>query len=306
MVTEHNIKILFLGDVIGKPGRRVVQTFLGRNTEETDIVIANVENVAHGFGLSESSLQELKDCGVHVFSGGNHTFRRKEVFNFIDKESYLLRPANYPAGTPGRGYCYVDVAPGFKVAVINLLGRVFMEPLLSPYLVADQILEEVRKHTKLIFVDFHAEATAEKVAMGWYLDGRVSAVVGTHTHVQTADERILPGGTAYLTDAGCCGPRDGVIGMDKEGVFSRMIQQMPARFDVAGGPAMLCGVRLLINAHSGKAEKIERVQFVEEERDSTDKTGEESHRQTKVSDEKTSQQTIKSKEKISQQTTANV
>jgi 2',3'-cyclic-nucleotide 2'-phosphodiesterase len=263
MNTESNIKLLFLGDIIGKPGRQVVKSFLGRNPDIADIVIANVENSAHGFGTTQTNLQELKDAGVKVFSGGNHTFDRKEVFEFIDKEPHFLRPANYPEGTPGKGYCLIDAGNGLSIAVINLMGRVYMEPLMSPFLVADQLIDKIRETTNLIFVDFHAEATAEKVALGWYLDGRVSAVVGTHTHVQTADERILPGGTAYLTDAGCCGPRDGVIGMDKESVFRRMVNQLPARFDVASGPALLCGVRLTLDPKSGKATEIERVQYMD-------------------------------------------
>jgi 2',3'-cyclic-nucleotide 2'-phosphodiesterase len=264
MNTESNIKLLFLGDVIGKPGRQIVKSYLSRNPDIADVIIANVENSAHGFGTTQTNLQELKELGVKVFSGGNHTFDRKEVFEFIDKEPNFLRPANYPEGTPGKGYCLIDVGNGLSLAVINLIGRVYMEPLMSPFLVADQLIAKIRETTNLIFVDFHAEATAEKVALGWYLDGRVSAVVGTHTHVQTADERILPGGTAYLTDAGCCGPRDGVIGMDKESVFRRMVNQLPARFDVASGPAMLSGVKMTLDSRSGRAIEIERVQYIDQ------------------------------------------
>jgi metallophosphoesterase (TIGR00282 family) len=263
MSTSRNIKLLFFGDVIGRPGRQIIKTFLTRNPEIADLIVANVENAAHGFGTSEANLEELRSVGVTVFTGGNHTFDRKEIFEFIDKDNNVVRPANYPEGTPGKGYCLVSIADGIKVAVVNIMGRVFMEPLRSPFLVADEIIEQVKKETNIIFVDFHAEATAEKVAMGWYLDGRVSAVVGTHTHVQTADERILPGGTAYLTDAGCCGPRDGVIGMDKESVFKRMVKQLPARFDVAAGPAIMCGVLYNIDSDTGKALSVQRVQFIE-------------------------------------------
>ncbi len=265
MDSESNIKLLFLGDVIGKPGRQIVKSFLSRNVAIADIIVANVENAAHGFGTTQNNLQELKELGIKVFSGGNHTFDRKEVFEFIDQEPHFLRPANYPEGTPGKGFCLIELGDGLPVAVVNLIGRVFMEPLQSPFLVADQLLAKIRETTNLIFVDFHAEATAEKVAMGWYLDGRVSAIVGTHTHVQTADERILPGGTAYLTDAGCCGPRDGVIGMDKESVFRRMVNQLPARFDVAPGPAMLSGVLIGIERKSGKAISIERIRYLDPE-----------------------------------------
>jgi hypothetical protein len=263
MSTSRNIKLLFFGDVIGRPGRQVIKTFLTLNPEIADLIVANVENAAHGFGTSEANLEELRSVGVTVFTGGNHTFDRKEIFEFIDKENNVVRPANYPEGTPGKGYCLVSIADGIKVAVVNIMGRVYMEPLRSPFLVADEIIEQVKKETNVIFVDFHAEATAEKVAMGWYLDGRVSAVVGTHTHVQTGDERILPGGTAYLTDAGCCGPRDGVIGMDKESVFRRMVKQLPARLDVAAGPAIMCGVLYNIDRVTGKALSVQRLQFIE-------------------------------------------
>lgn len=264
MSTSRNIKLLFFGDVIGRPGRQVIKTFLTKNPGIADLIVANVENAAHGFGTSEANLEELRSVGVKVFTGGNHTFDRKEIFQFIDTDENIVRPANYPEGTPGKGYCIVSIADGIKVAVINIIGRVYMEPLRSPFLVADEIIEQVKKETNLIFVDFHAEATAEKVAMGWYLDGRVSAVVGTHTHVQTADERILPGGTAYLTDAGACGPRNGVIGMDKEAVFRRMVQQLPARFDVAAGPAIMCGVLYTLDVETGKAISVQRVQLIEE------------------------------------------
>ena len=197
-----------------------------------------------------------------VFTGGNHTFDRKEIFDFIDKYPNLLRPANFPEGTPGRGHLLLDIAD-CKVGIINLHGRVFMEPLRSPFLIADELIKELHKETKIIFVDIHAEATAEKMAMGWYLDGRVAAVVGTHTHVQTADERILPKGTAYLTDAGACGPINSVIGMNFDGVYKRMIQQLPSRFEVAEGPAAVCGVCVIIDKESAKALEISRIRFEE-------------------------------------------
>jgi hypothetical protein len=265
MGTEPRVTILFLGDIIGKPGRRVVRRFLKETELKADLIVANVENTAHGFGVTEANLAELRECGIKVFTGGNHTFDRKEIFGFIDKEPYLLRPANYPEGTAGVGHCVIELASGIKVGFLNLIGRVFMEPLASPYMVADQLLPKLAQETKIIFVDLHAEATAEKVSMGWYLDGRVSAMVGTHTHVQTADERILPNGTAYLTDAGCCGPTDGVIGMDRENVFRRMVQQLPTRLEIASGPARLCGCLVTIDATTGRALEITRVQFKETE-----------------------------------------
>lgn len=264
MSIQGSISILFLGDVIGKPGRSVIKRYLSETDKIANLVVANVENAAHGFGTTQSNLTELREAGVAAFTGGNHTFDRKEIFEFIDQELQLVRPANYPMGTPGRGSCLVEVE-GITIALINLIGRVFMEPLTSPFLVADELLPSLKDKTNIILVDFHAEATAEKIAMGWYLDGRVSAVVGTHTHVQTADERILPGGTGYITDVGCCGPYNGVIGMDKTGVFRRLIEQMPSRFEVAGGPAMLNGVRLELDAASGKTKAIERVRYLEPE-----------------------------------------
>jgi len=262
MNANSNISILFLGDVIGRPGRHIIKHYLSTLENKPDLVIANVENVSHGFGVSASCLAELKEAGVSVFSGGNHTFDRKEIFDFINEEPYLLRPANYPEKTAGRGYCLVNVAD-VKVAVLNLLGREFMKPLPSPFMVADDLLPIINQETNIVLVDMHAELTAEKVAMGWYLNGRVSAVLGTHTHVQTADERILSGGTAYITDVGCCGPINGVIGMEKEGAFKRMIEQMPARLEVASGPAAVNGAKVTIDSRSGKAVSIERVRFTE-------------------------------------------
>lgn len=261
MSSQTSLSILFLGDVIGKPGRNVIKKYLGENASRFDLVVANVENAAHGFGTTQGNVQELKDAGVRGFTGGNHTFDRKEILDFISGEKHLVRPANYPSGTPGQGTCVIEIA-GVKVALLNLIGRVFMEPLSSPFLVADELLPKLLEETSIVIVDFHAEATAEKVAMGWYLDGRVSAVLGTHTHIQTADERVLPGGTAYLTDVGSCGPYNGVIGMDKAGVFRRLIEQMPTRFEVADGPAMLNGVHLEIDRASGKAKSIERIRFL--------------------------------------------
>lgn len=262
---SETLTILFFGDVIGKPGRRALCTYLKTKKPEADLVIANVENAAHGFGVQEQHISELSDAGVTVFSGGNHTFDRREIFDFIDDYPNLLRPANYPEGTPGKGFTIVEAA-GCKVAIINLHGRVFMEPLRSPFLIGDEIIKSIENETKIIFVDIHAEATAEKQAVGWYFDGKVSAVVGTHTHVQTADERILPKGTAYLTDAGACSPMNSVIGMNFDGVFRRMVQQLPSRFEVAEGRAAACGVRIKINKVTGKSVEIERIRFEEAEK----------------------------------------
>jgi len=265
MTNKSTISVLFLGDVIGKPGRELVAKYVTEvkaSAHPPDLVIANVENAAHGFGVTDKVLKELGNAGVQVFSGGNHTFDKKEIFEILDDYPTLLRPANYPPGTPGRGTCVVDVN-GYKVGVLNVMGRVFMEPLESPFCTADQLLPELKAECDAVIVDIHAEATAEKVAMGLYLDGRVSAVFGTHTHVQTADERILPNGTAYITDVGCCGPNDGVIGMEKTGVFRRMVQQLPTRLEIAKGPASLHGVRFDIDKTTGRSTKIERVQVHE-------------------------------------------
>jgi metallophosphoesterase (TIGR00282 family) len=263
MDPQNNISVLFLGDVIGKPGRRVIKQYLGGHAPKADLIIANAENAAHGFGTTESNLQELRDAGVQAFTGGNHTFDRKEIFEFIDQQQNVIRPANYPEGTPGSGSCIVEIAGGIKVGIINVLGRVFMEPLESPFLVAEKLIAKLSAETNIIIIDMHAEATAEKIALALYFDGKVSAVVGTHTHVQTADERILPNGTAFLTDAGCCGPANGVIGMDQVAVFRRMVKQLPSRFEVADGPAMVNGVVFEIDKSTGKATGIRRVQFRE-------------------------------------------
>jgi 2',3'-cyclic-nucleotide 2'-phosphodiesterase len=260
---SSSLSILFLGDIVGRPGRRVVGKYLAHpNRPQADFIIANAENSAHGFGLTELNVKELLDLGIDVLTGGNHTFDRKELFQFINSYPSLLRPANYPPGTAGKGLGIFTVGDT-KIAVINLLGRVFMDPLQSPFLIADQLIAEAQKETNIIFLDFHAEATAEKVAMGWYVDGRISCMVGTHTHVQTADERVLPKGTAYITDAGCCAPVHSVIGMDLAAVYRRLVEQLPARFEVAAGLAAACGILLKVDAATGKAISIERLRFEE-------------------------------------------
>ena len=265
MQSNKIFDVLFLGDVVGRPGRLHVKKYLRELTEDSkpDLIIVNGENAAHGFGLTEKIVAEFIECGVHIISGGNHTFDKKEIFEFIGKYPFVLRPANYPPETPGKG-TFIFEADGYKVAVINLMGRVFMESLDSPFRVADGIIESLKDKVDSIIVDLHAEATAEKVAMALHLDGRVAAVLGTHTHVQTADERVLAGGCAYITDAGMCGPRDGVIGMDKELVFRRLIDQLPSRFEIAGGPTILNGVRFQIDRQSGKSISIERISQVNE------------------------------------------
>ena len=259
------MNLLFIGDVVGRPGRRAVAQWLPalRRELEADFVVANGENSAGGFGITPQTVKDLLDAGVDVVTGGNHIWHTREAPALLDGEPRALRPANYPAGAPGRG-AGVFAAGGARVAVLNLEGRAFMQPVLSPFEYGREEAERLRAETRVILVDMHAEATSEKAALAWYLDGRVSAVVGTHTHVQTADERILPGGTAFITDAGMTGPRDSIIGMSRESVLQRFLSLLPARFEVAGGPVQLNGVWIQIDAESGRALAIRRVNRVEE------------------------------------------
>jgi metallophosphoesterase (TIGR00282 family) len=254
------MNILMLGDVFGEPGRAALQKRLPRLKEEhrVDFTVVNVENAAAGFGVTPALARGILDLGVDVMTSGNHIWDRKEIVEFIAKENLLLRPANFPPGTPGVGHVTVKVGPN-RVAVLNLMGRVFMSPIDCPFQKADEIIPELRKDTPIILVDMHAEATSESVAMGWYLDGRVSAVAGTHRHVQTADERILPGGTAYITDLGMTGPIDSVIGVDKALILQRFLTQMPVRFEPAKGPAAVCGVVITVDPETGRASEIHRL-----------------------------------------------
>jgi metallophosphoesterase (TIGR00282 family) len=260
------VALLFIGDVVGRPGRRAVAQWLPglRRELRPDLVVANGENSAGGFGVTAETLKDLFGAGVDVVTGGNHIWHTREAPQLLDGEPRLLRPANYPAGTPGRGAGVFAAAGGARVAVLNLEGRAFMQPVLSPFDYAREEVERLRAETPVIFIDMHAEATSEKAALAWLLDGRVSAVVGTHTHVQTADERILPGGTAFITDAGMTGPRDSIIGMSRESVLQRFLTLLPARFEVATGPAQLNGVFLEIDAETGHAAGIRRVNRIEE------------------------------------------
>jgi metallophosphoesterase (TIGR00282 family) len=255
------MNVLMIGDVFGEPGRTALATLLPRLREEhrVDFTVVNVENAAAGSGVTPQIARSILEQGVDVMTSGNHIFR-KEITDYISRENLLLRPANYPPGTPGVGHVTVKAGP-HRVTVINLMGRVFMDPIDCPFRKADQILTEVARDTPIILVDMHAEATSESVAMGWYLDGRVSAVVGTHRHVQTADERILPGGTAYITDLGMTGPVDSVIGVDKKLILHRFLTQMPIRFEPAKGPAALSGVLITIDPESGRASSIHRLRI---------------------------------------------
>src|SRR5256712_4481050 len=254
------LTILCVGDVFGEPGRRAVQILLPklRKQYEVDLAIVNVENSAAGFGVTPQMARAFLEQGVDVMTSGNHIWDKKEIIEHIAKENLLLRPANFPAGTPGTGYVTVKAGP-HKVAVLNLMGRVFMLPIDCPFRKADEIVPELRKETSIVLVDMHCEATSESLAMGWYLDGRASAVVGTHRHVQTADERVLPGGTAYITDLGLTGPTDGVIGVDRDQIIQRFLNQMPIRFETAKGPAALQGVVIVVDPETGRASSIRRL-----------------------------------------------
>ncbi len=256
------MNILFIGDVIGRTGRRALSDRLYRLIDEhqVDLVIANGENAAAGFGLTAPIAMELFDLGVDVITSGNHIWDKREVYDYLDREQRVLRPANYPPGLPGRGADVFVTSAGLKVGVINLEGRVFMNNLDCPFRTADTLLEELRQQTSLVFVDFHAEATSEKMALGYYLDGRVSAVICTHTHVQTADERILPGGTAYMSDAGMTGSRDAVIGMRKEQAIEKFLTQVPVRFEVAKQQPFVCGVLISVDEQTGRASAVRRIQ----------------------------------------------
>jgi len=260
------LKVLFLGDVFGKPGREILKkellTVIKEN--EVDIVIANGENAAGGIGITPEICKTLFNMGIDVVTSGNHIYKKKEIYDYIVQQPRLLKPANYPPGTPGRGYCVMSDKGNNKIAVINICGRVFVENLDCPFRCIDRILENIKEETPVIVVDFHAEVTSEKVAMGWYLDGRVSAVVGTHTHVQTADERILPGGTAYITDVGMVGSRDSVIGVKKENIIERFLKVMPQKFTVAEDDYMINAVVIDIDERIGKANDIRRINFVVE------------------------------------------
>jgi metallophosphoesterase (TIGR00282 family) len=255
------LKILFIGDTVAQAGRTIVHQYLRRLQEEygIDLTILNCENAAGGSGITPKIADEFFDWGVDVLTSGNHIWDKKEIFRYLNENPRILRPANYPPDNPGRGKVVVKTRSGEEAAVLNLQGRVFMPDTDDPFRVADRELSELPSRVKVVFVDVHAEATSEKIAMGWYLDGRVSAVVGTHTHIPTADEDILPGGTAYQTDAGMTGPFMSVIGVMKEMALRRFLTQIPERFESASQDARLNGVVVDVDASTGKARSIERV-----------------------------------------------
>jgi 2',3'-cyclic-nucleotide 2'-phosphodiesterase len=258
------MRILFLGDIVGKPGRQAVTALLPRliDHERLDFVVANCENVTNGSGVDPKSARDLLAAGVDVLTSGNHVWRRKEILEFIAMERRLLRPANFPPMVPGRGWTVAETADGTSVGVINLIGRVYMDSVDCPFRAAESVLREIGPRARVVLVDMHADATSEKGAMGWFLDGKVTAVLGSHTHVQTADERVLPGGTAYLTDAGMCGPTDSVIGVKQELAIERFLTHMPVKFEVAGGPVVVQGAFIDLDPQTGRAESIRRLQQV--------------------------------------------
>jgi metallophosphoesterase (TIGR00282 family) len=255
------MKLLFVGDVIGKPGRRVLRALLTRlvDRHRADYVVVNVENSAGGFGVTPEILSEIDDLPIDCYTTGNHVWDKKEGVEILDREPRLLRPANYPAGNPGKGLYVGETASGIRVATINLEGRVFMNSLESPFLVADRLLASLDPAVKVVLVDFHCEATSEKQALAFYLDGRVSAVLGTHTHVPTADERVLPQGTAMVTDVGMTGPYESIIGMRVDKVLKRFLLQTPSSFEVAKRDVRLAAAVVDVDEETGRARGIERL-----------------------------------------------
>ncbi|MGI8782394.1 MAG: TIGR00282 family metallophosphoesterase [Acidobacteriota bacterium] len=259
------MKILFVGDIVGREGRRILAQKLARlkSSHQIDFTIINVENAAAGFGITPPLAAEILEAGADVMTSGNHIWDKKEIYEYLKEERRLLRPANYPDGVPGYGSYVGRTERGIPVAVLNLQGRIFMPAIDCPFRMADREIEKLRAKAQVIFVDFHAEATSEKMALGWHCDGRVSAIIGTHTHIPTADQRILPGGTAYLTDAGMTGPYHSIIGMGIESGLDRFLTALPRRLDNAEGDVRLAAVVVDVDEVSGRARSIER--FLEED-----------------------------------------
>ncbi len=255
------VKLLFIGDIVGKPGRKAVRYFLPllRKSLGIDFVVANGENMAGGSGITPATATEVFEAGVDVMTSGDHLWDQREVESLLESESRFVRPQNYPEGTPGQGFCVARKEGLPPVGVLNLQGQTFMKPIDNPFFAAVEAVDELRKETAIIFVDMHAETTSEKIAMGRFLDARVSAVVGTHTHVQTADEQVFPGGTAFLCDAGCTGPQESILGREIEPILRRFTTYRPQRFAVASKRVMLNGALIDIDDETGKARSIERV-----------------------------------------------
>ena len=264
------IKVLFIGDIVGRPGRNIVKDYLGAlgvNTENNpyDFIIANVENASHGFGLTEKNHKELAELGINCFTSGNHIWDKKDIYSYINNSDRLIRPWNYPKGTYGVGYRIFEVK-ATKIAVMNFLGRTFMNPVDSPWEIIEKEIENIKSEAPIVIVDFHAEATAEKICFGRFCsEHKISAVLGTHTHVQTADEKIINDYTAYITDAGFCGACNSVIGMGYEGSLKRLMTSIPERFDIDDSPVVeLNAVSMSFDAVSGQAQSIERIHFIKD------------------------------------------
>jgi metallophosphoesterase (TIGR00282 family) len=257
------MKVLFIGDIVGKVGRVTVRALLPTVVDryKIDLVIANGENAAGGFGITDKIVSEILSYGVHIITTGNHVWDKKEFISQISKEDRLLRPLNFPPGVPGFGSIIYPLPKGIKVAVINISGRVFMSNIDCPFRTGKDEVEKLSAVTKVIIIDFHAETTSEKIAFGYFMDGKVSAIIGTHTHVQTADEKILPGGTAYITDVGMTGPYNSVIGIEKDMVIQRFLTNIPIRFETAKGDGIFSAVVLEIDEETGKANAIQRLQL---------------------------------------------
>lgn len=255
------LRTLIIGDIVGKPGREACLKIIPHLRREKDVqfVIANAENIAAGSSITPDTIKDIFNAGADIVTLGDHTFRKKEAADVVEKDLRIVRPANYPTGAPGRGYTIAKWGNNFQIAVINLMGRVFMEPLDCPFQKVKEILENIKGKTNAIFVDVHAEATSEKVAMGWFLDGKVSCIYGTHTHIQTADERVLPKGSAYITDIGMTGPYKSVIGREIEPVIYKFLTALPSKYDVATEDVRLSGALVDVDLTTGKAVQIERV-----------------------------------------------
>ena len=268
------MNLLFLGDIVGRPGRDLIRRHVRALAahHHADVVIANGENAAGGAGITRENMLEIRSSGVDVITTGNHVWDKRETLEFIGNEPRLLRPANYPDGTPGSGSCVVTAANGVRVGVVNVMGRVFLHAIDDPFRAAEREIARVKADgAHVVFVDMHAETTSEKIAISYFLDGRVAAVIGTHTHVQTADERILPGGTACLTDVGMTGAHDGVIGIDKDAIIARFTTGLPGKFENATGDPRLNGVAIAIDASTGRATSITRISLSENQlKDITD------------------------------------
>lgn len=259
------MKVLYIGDIMGEPGRRAVARSVPRlvSQRKIDVVIGNGENAAGGFGITPELAEELFGMGLSAITTGNHAWDKKEILDYFPRERRLLRPANYPENVPGQGSVVIETKSGEELAVLQLMGRVYMPTLDCPFQVAKREMTKLRTRVAAVLVDMHAEATSEKMAMGYYLDGEATAVVGTHTHVQTADEQILPRGTAYLTDIGMTGPLHGVIGVKKELAIEKFLTGMPRRFEVASGPTVFCAALIELDARIGKALSIERIRLLD-------------------------------------------